>query len=77
MAETLDERLDQQHREDVLAQDQAGGVLIAIGRVERKAHGRKEGDRARQRVDRQVDEDLRDHVAVSRGVAIRGCGNGR
>jgi hypothetical protein len=52
--ERLEELLDQQHGEDVLAEDHAGLVFVGELRVERVAEPGEE-------LDRQVDEDLVGH----------------
>ena len=60
--EALEEGLDQQHGVEVLADFEAGALLVGEARVEAQAQGFEEGLRAGHVLDGQVDEDLAKHV---------------
>ncbi|EEF93401.1 hypothetical protein CATMIT_01969, partial [Catenibacterium mitsuokai DSM 15897] len=69
LGEGLEERPHQQHREQILAEQHAGGVLVGELRVEAVAERGEESDRTVEVLHRQVDE----HLGVGGHGVSPGC----
>src|SRR3954469_21701711 len=69
VGEAAEELLHQQHGEQVLAEDHAGGIVVGELRIEAVAELREEPDRTLQVLDRQIDEDLAVLHGLTQGPA--------